>query len=62
MKKVKLNDKYIYIDDSNVDEKETGVFIKKEGNKDLEKTQEIKIEKKSSLDDTLTNVWGSENE
>ncbi len=62
MKKVKLNDKYIYIDDSNVDEKETGVFIKKEENKDLEKTQEIKIEKKSSLDDTLTNVWGSENE
>lgn len=59
MQKVKYGDSYIIIDDSEVDEKETGVVIK--DSNDLEKTQEINLDlKKSSLDDTITDLWGNQ--
>lgn len=57
MKEIKLNDDYIYIDDSEVDEKETGVIIKDE---ELEKTQELNLEDK--LSNTNTNIWSENNE
>lgn len=61
MQKVKYGDSYIIIDDSEVDEKETGVVIKE--SKDLEKTQELNLDlKKTSLDDTITDLWGNQNE
>ncbi len=61
MQKVKYGDSYIIIDDSEVDEKETGVVIKESN--DLEKTQEINLDlKKSSLDDTITDLWGNQDE
>lgn len=61
MQKVKYGDSYIIIDDSEVDEKETGVVIK--DSNDLEKTQEINLDlKKSSLDDTITDLWGNQDE
>lgn len=61
MRKVKYGDSYIIIDDSEVDEKETGVVIKESN--DLEKTQELNLDlKKTSLDDTITDLWGNQNE
>ncbi len=61
MQKVKYGDSYIFIDDSEIDEKETGIIIKNDN--DLEKTQEIKLEfDKASLDDTITDLWGKEDE
>ncbi len=61
MQKVKCGDSYIFIDDSEVDEKETGVVIK--DNSDLEKTKEIKLDyKKDSLEDTVTDLWGNQDE
>ena len=63
MKKVKYNDTYIYIDDTEVDEKETGVMILNKKEEDLEKTQEIKkIDKEDLLENTLTDLWGDKNE
>lgn len=59
MKKVKFNDTYIYVDDDEVDVKETGVFITDE--EELEKTKEIIIDK-SDLEDTLTDIWSEKNE
>jgi hypothetical protein len=55
MKKVKLNDGYIYVDDSKVDEKETGIIIREED--DLEKTQEIEIIN-DRLSDTNVDIFG----
>lgn len=61
MQKVKYGDSYIFIDDSKVDEKETGVVIKE--NSDLEKTQEIKLDfENTSLEDTITDLWGNQDE
>lgn len=61
MQKVKYGDSYIIIDDSEVDEKETGVVIKESN--DLEKTQELNLDlKKTSLDDTITDLWGNKDE
>ena len=59
MKKVKLNDSFIYIDDEELDVKKTGVVI--ENDDELEKTQEIVIDE-DVLSDTMTNIWGEENE
>lgn len=59
MKKVKYNDTYIYVDDSPVDVRETGVVIKNDSN--LENTIEIPNNNSSDLlEDTLTNVWGND--
>ena len=55
MKKVKLNDGYIYVDDSKLDEKETGILIREED--DLEKTQEIEVIR-DSLSDTNVDIFG----
>lgn len=57
MKKVKLNDDYIYIDDNEVDDKETGIIIK---NEELEKTQELDLS--DNLSNTNTDIWGENNE
>ena len=59
MKKVKYNDTYIYVDDSPVDVRETGVVIK--NNSNLENTIEIPNNNSSDLlEDTLTNVWSND--
>ena len=61
MKKVKYNDGYIYIDDTPVDEKETGVLIPTK--EELDKTAEIQpISKDILLENTLTDLWGDSNE
>ena len=61
MKKVKYNNGYVYIDDTPVDEKETGVLIP--AKEDLDKTTEIKpISKDILLENTLTDLWGDSNE
>ena len=59
MKKVKYNDTYIYIDDNEVDIKETGVVIRDD--EDLDKTQEF-IVKKDNLEDTLTDILSENDE
>lgn len=56
MKKVKLNDGYIYINDEEVDIKKTGVVIDNE--KELEKTKEIVLDNQNNLEDTLTDIFG----
>ena len=43
MKKVRYNDTYVYVDDTPLDEKETGKLIRKTNEEELEKTAEIKI-------------------
>ena len=61
MKKVKYNDGYICIDDTPVDEKETGVLIPTK--EELDKTTEIQpISKDILLENTLTDLWGDSNE
>lgn len=59
MKKVKFNDTYIYIDDSEVDDSKTGVVIKQ--NEDLEKTKELFV-KNTDLEDTMIDVFGDNDE
>ena len=60
MKKVKYNDEYIFIDDTPVDIKETGVLIPKE--EELGNTSEIEVIEDKMLEDTLTNLYGDLNE
>ena len=53
MKKVKYNDTYVYVDDSPLDDKETGKLIRdKVRENDLENTLEIQ----SILSDTSVNM------
>ncbi len=63
MKKVKYNDSYIYIDDTPLDENETGIkFNKKDNDEYLDKTMKIEAVDNSLLNDTVTNLWGEEHE
>ena len=65
MKKVKYNDNYIYIDDTLVDVKETGVLSPKEiipEEEEFENTYEIEVVEDKMLEDTLTNLYGDLNE
>ena len=64
MERVRYNDKYIYVDDSPLDEKETGVFyIDKNIDDELENTIELKtISNSSVLANTNIDLWGRDNE
>ncbi len=44
MKKVNYNNTFIYVDDSPLDEKETGVIIKDDKEDELEKTAEYNLD------------------
>jgi len=44
MKKVNYNNTFIYVDDSQLDEKETGVIIKDDKEDELEKTAEYNLD------------------
>jgi hypothetical protein len=58
MKKINIDGQDIYIDNSEVDYKETGVVIKDD--KQLEKTQEIEVDVIDKFSDTLVDVWNDE--
>lgn len=64
MERVRYNDKYIYVDDSPLDEKETGVFYRdKNIDDELENTIELKtISNSSVLANTNIDLWGRDNE
>ncbi len=63
MKKVRYNDTYIYIDDTPVDESDTGIAFIETKEEDLDKTLEIKtISQEDLLSDTITDLWGKEDE
>ncbi len=63
MKKVRYKDSFIYIDDTPVDESETGIPYRGNKQDNLEKTQEVKpISKDDLLSDTLTDLWGDTHE
>ena len=51
MQKVKINDEYIYIDDKELDQEETGTI---DDNNDLDDTQKLDFD--DSLYDTLTDI------
>jgi hypothetical protein len=55
MKKVKLNGEYTYIDDSKLDEKETGILITEDT--DFDKTQEFDVIS-DKLSDTNVDIFG----
>ena len=58
IRKVKLNDSFIYINDE-VDEKEKGYVINDEKDNNLEDTLEFEpINEEDMLEDTLTDVFG----
>ena len=57
MKKVSYNGKDIYVDDSPLDENETGKIVNKK--EDLEKTLEVD---KSLIDKMLNESWSNGNE
>lgn len=62
MKKVKYHDSFIYIDDTPVDESETGIIFNHKKEK-LENTMEIKtISSDDALSDTFTDLWGENHE
>ena len=60
MKKIRYNNEDIYVDDTPLDIKETGIINRNiEINEEmLEKTRELPPISKDLLDDTLTDVWG----
>ena len=61
MIRVKYNGEYIQVDDSEFDEKESGVIIPKDN--ELEKTKEFKpITDEDILSNTQTDLWGDKNE
>ena len=72
MKKVKYNDGYVYIDDTPVDEKETGILIPIEvkeaenltsDEESLDKTSKIELmSKEALLENTITDLWGKSND
>ena len=58
MKKIRYKDKYIYVDDSPLDESETGrIYINTE-----EDSSKKNISDEDLLADTLTDLWSDDND
>ena len=59
MKKVKYHDTFVYVDDTPLDEKETGVLIKPNASDELEKTLEVDVD---LINDMINNSIGDNHE
>ena len=59
MKKIRYNDTFIYVDDSELDDSETGKLNNKE-NDECENDDSISNE--DLLENTITDLWGNSNE
>ncbi len=60
MKKIKYNDTFIYVDDSELDDSETGKLNNIKANDESE--NEDSISNEDLLENTITDLWGNNNE
>ena len=60
MKKIKYNDTFIYVDDSELDDSETGKLNNIKVNDESE--NEDSISNEDLLENTITDLWGNNNE
>ena len=63
MERVRYNDSFIYVDDSPLDENETGKLMRDTiSSKQENSTQLNVVSNEDILDDTITDLWGNSNE
>ena len=60
MKKIRYNDTFIYVDDSPLDENETGKIIDINDNSEYEDSDSISND--DMLENTITDLWGNSDE
>lgn len=59
MKKIRYNDTFIYVDDSELDDSETGKLNNKEND---ESENDDSISNEDLLENTITDLWSNNNE